>query len=330
MNEIAGTSPLESPAPPPPAPHSIFTGPNGIRAGWRLLIFCSIIGLPYLFLTLLGRMMMKGMPAPKPGPITPLMIGFGELLTFLFVAFVSGIMGLIENRSYAHYGLPWRTPFPKHFWVGLFWGFVSISALIAMIAAGHGFQVDGLATHGRAALISGAEWALAFLFVGLFEEFFFRGYGLFTLTTGIGFWWSAIICSAYFGYAHTGNPGETPFGIAQVVLFGIFACLALQRTGSLWWPIGFHAAWDWGQTYFYGVADSGLPATSPLLRTEFHGPAWLTGGPTGPEASVLSLVVLVIATILLAWRYKTVQYPDPTALGPRPRSLTSVGSMTGT
>jgi len=327
MSETSGDSPTNptSEFPPPrtdSAWHGILYGSNGLRAGWRLSIFGGMIGGPYLFIVWIGRMLTKGLPSQSPaaaGHITPMMIGFGEMLTFGFAVFVTGIMGLIENRSYAHYGLPWRKPFPKKFWAGALWGFVSISALIGMIAAGRGFRVEGLAAHVGAALIAAAEWAFVFLFVGLFEEFFFRGYMLFTLTTGIGFWPSAILCAAFFAYAHTGNPGETAFGIAQVALFGVFASLVLQRTGTLWWPIGFHAAWDWGQTYFYGVPDSGLPATSPLLRTVFHGPKWLTGGPTGPEASVFSLVVLIAAIALVARTYRSVHYPDPDALGPRPR-----------
>jgi uncharacterized protein len=34
----------------------------------------------------------------------------------------------------------------------------------------------------------------------------------------------------------------------SVVGFGLLFCLSLRRTGSLWWAVGFHAAWDWGQT----------------------------------------------------------------------------------
>ena len=320
LTESAGSAPL--PEVEPPLQYTLFTGPNGMRAGWRFLIFSAMIGTPYILLTAIGKILTAGNPPPQPQPgqLSPLIVGIGEFLTFGFLVLITGIMGLIENRSYAHYGLPWRTPFPKNFWVGLFWGFVSISLLMGAIGALHGFQIDGLATHGRAALISGLEWAFAFLMVGFFEEFTFRGYALFTLTTGVKFPLAAILCSLPFAYAHTGNQGESPFGLAQVFLFGIFACLVIQRTGNMWWPIGFHAAWDWGQTYFYGVPDSGLPATSALLKTEFHGPTWLTGGATGPEASVLCLVVLIIAMLAVIWRYKTVKYPDPAALGPRPRS----------
>jgi membrane protease YdiL (CAAX protease family) len=317
------STPPQQPAAEPSTRYTLFTGPNGIRAGWRLLIFSAMVSGPILVLSLMAKYLTAGQPQPHPqaSGVSPLLVGIGELMTFGYLVLVTGILGLIENRSYAHYGLPWRTPFPKNFWVGLFWGFVSISLLLGGIGALHGFQIDGFATHGRAALVAGLEWGFAFLMVGFFEEFTFRGYALFTLTTGIKFPLAAVVCSALFAYVHADNPGESKFGLAQVFVFGIFACLVIRRTGNMWWPIGFHAAWDWGQTYFYGVPDSGLPASSALLKTEFHGPTWLTGGATGPEASVLCLVTLIIATLAVLWRYKTVKYPDPTALGPRPRGL---------
>ena len=145
----------------------------------------------------------------------------------------------------------------------------------------------------------------------------FRGYMQFTLTTGIGFWPAALLMSALFAFAHTTNSGESLFGLIQVAAFGIFACIALRRTGNLWWPIGFHAAWDWGQTFFYGVPDSGLKASRNFLHAEFNGPKWLTGGSTGPEGSVLTLVALIVASLLVMRAYREVRYPDPDGLGLR-------------
>ena len=100
---------------------------------------------------------------------------------------------------------------------------------------------------------------------------------------------------------------------------GLRACIALRRTGNLWWPIGFHAAWDWGQTFFYGVPDSGLSASRNFLHAEFHGPNWLTGGSTGPEGSVLTLIALIVASLLVLRFYPEVRYPGPDALGRRLR-----------
>jgi len=50
-------------------------------------------------------------------------------------------------------------------------------------------------------------------------------------------------------------------------------------------PIGFHAAWNWGETFFYGVPESGFPPKGHLFNPTFAGPVWLTGGSAGPEGS---------------------------------------------
>ncbi len=135
---------------------------------------------------------------------------------------------------------------------------------------------DSYAAWNRAGLWKyAALWVLAFLAVAFFEEFFFRGYVLFTLTTAIGFWPSAILCSIVFGYVHHSNPHETWLGAITAGLVGMVFCLLLRRTGDLWMSIGFHAAWDWGETYFYGVPDSGASLPGHLFNAKFTGPAWL-------------------------------------------------------
>jgi len=72
--------------------------------------------------------------------------------------------------------------------------------------------------------------------------------------------------------------------------------------------VGFHAGWDWGQTFFYGVPDSGLKPYHNLLNSAFHGPAWLTGGSVGPEASVFTPTVLLIVAILFSLAYRQNRY----------------------
>lgn len=147
-----------------------------------------------------------------------------------------------------------------------------------------------------------------FVLVGLAEEFAFRGYLQYTLTTGIGFWPSAILLSALFGFAHAGNPGESRAGVISVVLFGLLFCLFLSRTGNLWWAVGFHTGWDWGQTFFYGVPDSGIAPYHNLFGSDFSGPRWLTGGTVGPEASIFTPIVLVVVAILFTRVYREKRY----------------------
>jgi hypothetical protein len=68
-----------------------------------------------------------------------------------------------------------------------------------------------------------------------------------------------------------------------------------------------HAAWDWAETYFYGVPDSGLLAQGHLLNSSFHGPDWLTGGSVGPEGSVLVFLVLLLAAAGIYFLYPSKQ-----------------------
>ena len=73
-----------------------------------------------------------------------------------------------------------------------------------------------------------------------------------------GFWQAAWVTSTFFGFVHTGNGGENWIGIFAAGAIGFVFCVSVWLTGSAWWAIGAHAAWDWGETYFYGTPDSGV------------------------------------------------------------------------
>src|SRR5271168_4356385 len=113
------------PAPPPEVERNkIFYGPDGLRAGWRLLIFALILGSIVGVLSLIGHYaaILNGPPPANPSQdatLTPGIIALGEIPLFGLILFVSWIMGRIERRQISHYGLPSRPPFPKNFWAGL-------------------------------------------------------------------------------------------------------------------------------------------------------------------------------------------------------------------
>src|SRR5580693_2370303 len=289
---------------PAAAPRSgienIFMGPRGIRAGWRLLLFIFL-----MLLCLKGEgFTLKHIPgvdawfkAQNPNLMTPPTTIAFEGILLLALVISTALMALVEKRTYADYYLPMTQAFGKRFWQGVPYGFAMLSLALALIAALHGFSLGNLALSGGDALKYGALYGIAFLMVGFFEEFSFRGYMQSTLGSGIGFWPAAIILSILFGAIHLGNGGEAWFGAAMAGSFGVLAAFALQRTGSLWFPIGMHAAWDWSETFFYSVPDSGFLAKGHLFDSSFHGPTWLTGGKVGPEGSVFAFVVLVIGGI---------------------------------
>ena len=126
-------------------------------------------------------------------------------------------MTLIEKRSFADYYLPPREAFGKRFWQGVPYGFAMVSLLIAVIAAFHGFSIEGVALDGGAIVKYGLLYAVGFFLVAFFEEFSFRGYMQSTLGSGIGFWPAAIILSILFGAIHLGNAGEAWFGALMAI-----------------------------------------------------------------------------------------------------------------
>jgi hypothetical protein len=301
------------PLPPAPKPpNTIFRGPNGLRAGGRVLRFLMIVVGLFLWLLVALRFFFGARNRHITlSQLTPFGLAMSEATIFIFTSIAALIMARMEGRKYGDYGLPARFAFRRNFWLGTLMGFLAISGSLLAIFALHGFRITGLAIHGSLIPSATASWTAAFIIVGLSEEFAFRGYLQYTLTTGMGFWPAAFLLSAFFGLAHRGNPGESKFGLFSVVLFGLLFCLFLRRTGNLWLPVGFHAGWDWGQTFFYGVRDSGIAPYHSLLNSDFSGSRWLTGGTVGPEASVFTPIVLAIVAIVFTRMYRENRYHAP-------------------
>jgi membrane protease YdiL (CAAX protease family) len=176
----------------------------------------------------------------------------------LFVVLATWIVSRMEKRALDEYGLPLSQMFGKRFWEGCIWGFAMLSAIVLLLCWSGHFQIDSVALTGDALFRYALGWAAVFLAVSISEELAFRGYWLFTFARRLRFWPAALFTSAIFGVAHLGNPGENFLGILQVVVTGLLFCLMIRRTGSLWFALGYHAAWDWAETFFYGTPDSGL------------------------------------------------------------------------
>ncbi len=185
----------------------------------------------------------------------------------------------------------------RRFWQGAPYGFAMLSVLMGLMAASRVFSFGGRALTGGEAVRYGLLYLAGFILVAFFEEFAFRGYMQATLASAIGFWPAAVLLAVVFGALHLGNKGEAKFGAVMAGAFGLLAAFTLWRTGNLWFAIGMHGAWDWGESFFYGVPDSGVVLKGHLMNASFHGSAWLTGGTVGPEGSILVAAVLALAAI---------------------------------
>jgi CAAX protease family protein len=290
--EPASADDQASPAPVPPTRYQIFFGDHGLRAGWRFLLYALMaVGFTFAMAFLLAPLSRR----LHPHLWADLIEEAGGVVAVMLPAL---ILGGYEKRSIGDYGLPARQAFGKLFWAGLLWGIASLSLLMLAMRGVDAFYFGHLALHGIRIFKFASFYAVLFVLVGFFEEFSFRGYPQFTLTTGMGFWPSAFALSALFGGLHLNNPGEAWVGGLSAGLIGLFFCFTLLRTGSLWFAVGMHASWDWGESFLYSVPDSGGMSPGHLLNSSFHGPRWLTGGSVGPEGSVLVFVVIAVVWVV--------------------------------
>lgn len=293
-------SPRSSPesaveSPPPSSASSLFLGPHGLRAGWRFLIYvAAVVGL-----TLALRHAFHPLFPKAPGGTPRLWVFLVWECSALLVAVVPAlVLAHYEKRRFDDYGLPHKQAFGRNFWIGALWGLVAITCLLVALHLAGVFYFGGLVVHGFDALKFAVFWTVMFTVVGLFEEFVYRGYSQFTLAQGMGFWPAAVLLSLLFGVLHLSNKGEALIGALGAVGIALFFCLTLRRTGSLWFAVGMHAAWDWGETFLYSVPDSGMTAPGHLMSPSFEGSRWLTGGSVGPEGSVLIFVLIAVLWIV--------------------------------
>src|ERR1700704_3315009 len=284
----------------------VFYNDHGLRAGWRLLIYLAMIRV----LVLSGKLITQHLGPPsdvQPPPLVQTIVQFaGEIVLFLILLFLAWIMSRIERRPVGVYGLPLQRTAVSHCLKGyFFWGLLPLVIALVLLRVLHAFYFGQISPLNGQIFGWGVLWLFFFLFVGFFEEYLFRGYFLYTLADGIGFWPAAIIQAILFGALHLGNGGETRIGIIAASLFAIFAAATVWRTGNLWLAVSAHAGWDWGQSYFFGVNDSGFQAPGHLFNpTIGQGPDWLTGGSVGPEGSVVTLILWVLLAVLFIRLYQ--------------------------
>jgi len=276
---------------------ALFVTAGRIRAGWRVLLFAVVAAL----LVVGSDAGLRKLPATAPlfarvpsGSISVVASLLSVGTTLLLVLGLTALVARMERRSLASYGLPLGAAAPKPLRQGLLWGLALATLTIGatVLLGGIAFAPPSLPVADL--VLYAVAWAVGFMLVGVTEELLFRGYALSTLSAAIGFWPAAVVLAIPFGALHLLNAGEGVIGALNVVSFALFASFTLR------FAIGIHAAWDYAQSFLYGVPDSGMRAEGHLLQADLHGPTWLTGGTVGPEGSLLGFAALGLAFIVFA------------------------------
>jgi len=167
--------------------------------------------------------------------------------------------------------------------------------VIGAIALGGGYRVDGTGSVAVAAGLVGVMAAAA-----VTEELLFRGILFRVVEQRLGTWVALALTGVLFGAMHLMNPEATLWGAAAIAIeAGGMLGAAYVATRKLWLPIGLHLGWNLAASGLFGTVVSGNDTPQGLLRGVTSGPALLSGGAFGPEASLYSVLVCVVATAVL-------------------------------
>ncbi|GAA1125292.1 type II CAAX endopeptidase family protein [Citricoccus alkalitolerans] len=223
-------------------------------------------------------------------PAAALLIGpaLGVLVLWLYSAAVRRI----EQRPVIELARPTAA---RRLLLGTLGGLTLAVVSIGLIAAFGGYEIVGWGTLAGALTVVGMMFAVA-----VAEEVLFRGVIFRLVQHRWGTWMTLAASALLFGLVHLVNPGATLWGaLTLAVEAGLMLGAAYVATGSLWLPIGLHLGWNITTVAIFGTIGSGGDAREALVEAVTPGPVWLTGGSFGPEASLISVAVCSIATVLL-------------------------------
>jgi len=211
---------------------------------------------------------------------------------------------LVERRGLATLGLTGARWLRKYFAglaIGI--GMMALAVISIWLAGGYVSGDVFPAFSSPESLFWIAVLLAGFAFQSGVEEFIFRGWLLSTATRRWNLTAGFIFSSVAFTFLHF-SPNKPVHEIIMVFTFGLFACAWAWRAGSIWGVMGWHAGWNWFTGVGFDVPITGLDLHVPALIVQLtpSGPDLLTGGPAGPEGSVLTIGMLAVATLLvLIW-----------------------------
>ena len=322
------------------APHSPQTGKTGqfmpgrgqrsfvfenkaLLPAWGVLLFLLIVASMTAVAALLLRRFSNPF-APSHGLLTPRDC-LANIALGIAVTFATGVLALFERRRFVDYGFR-ADHLLRNLLGGALAGIALLSALVLLL-----HQRDLLVFRGQVLFGAATQWKLALEWLAFYalaayvQESLLHGYLQYTLTRGFawlargygsptavqaGFWIAAFLLSVLFALLHRFTTGETPLALLNATLFTLLLAFSLWRTGSLWWALGYRLAWDWAQSFLWGLPSGGIRARDHLFYTETTGSVLQSGGATGPQGSAFTLGAMLAGFGILMLLHKRRIYPE--------------------
>ncbi|MGE6506298.1 CPBP family intramembrane glutamic endopeptidase [Bacillus cereus] len=264
-------------------------------------VFAVILAIIFLTLGELFMLFMLFLPKAETIFMKGIYDNVRMVLTFggaIFILFIW--VRFVEKRPFSSIGF-WKEKWMRKYLKGALIGFVFISTpvILLLLMGSVKLQVQ----HITSTVIVGIVGSLvAFLIQGATEEIVVRGWLFPVLSVRSRIWIGIVVTSFLFGFLHLLNPGITILSISNIILVGVFAAFYVLKDSSLWGICAWHSIWNWAQYNVFGFAVSGMTMYStPLFKPVTTGSEFLDGGSFGIEGSIITTIMLTIASIVL-WR----------------------------
>jgi hypothetical protein len=208
------------------------------------------------------------------------------------LAIYAGFVLLVERRAVSELSL---AGMPGELGIGLLVGAGLYTACVLILMLLGIYRIEGL--NPWSFMLPAVAMALS---SGFFEELVFRGALFRIVEEWLGSWISLVVSSLVFGITHLINPQSTLLGALFIsVEAGLLLAAAYMVTRRLWMSFGFHMAWNYTQSAVFSGIVSGGVSDPGLIRNTIQGPALLTGGNFGLEASVIAFLLCTTTGVVL-------------------------------
>lgn len=119
--------------------------------------------------------------------------------------------------------------------------------------------------------------------------------------------WIAIFVNSFaFMAMHLPNPGVTFLGLLQVFVVGLLFSLFVYYYNGLWMAMAFHAAWNFTQSIFFGLPNSGIVSAYSVFRLDAASArsGLFYNVNFGVEGSIAANVILITLCIIVFMKNK--------------------------
>jgi len=180
---------------------------------------------------------------------------------------------------------------------GFLCGVVFCAAYIIPLCIANNLTIEFTQVSVRAidALLSGL---VIYAGISFTEEVTFRGFIQSSIKNE---YWSISISALIFAAMHMVNSSYTPTSLIYLAIGGFMLGLMRVTTKGIWFPLGFHLAWNWTEISIFGLGSEN-PSKRWLYTTVTSETIWT--GKDGSSGLAIIMVLLLCVAILFYIKLK--------------------------